>query len=202
MTDVANPGCRISILLAAIAVSLAPAAAQTVENSDSGESTENVAEPDDGTLVIDIKAVQNESDSDPILAERCEEIADAARIANEIVVCRDLGETTDGSWNQEDFIRRYAEATQGPKTPDVDGSGLPFGMTPIVEIRGCFIPPCPGEPALLIDVTALPKAPPGSDADRIARGLPPLGEEGDSGRITTEDELGLPPAPQFSADED
>ena len=73
-------------MLAAIAVWLAPATAQTVENSESGESTENVAEPDDGTLVIDIKAVQDESDSDPILAERCEEIADAARIANEIVV--------------------------------------------------------------------------------------------------------------------
>lgn len=202
MNHVATPGPRIGILLAAIAVWLAPATAQTVENSESGESTENVAEPDDGTLVIDIKAVQDESDSDPILAERCEEIADAARIANEIVVCRDLGETTDGSWNQEDFIRRYAEATQGPKTPDVDGSGLPFGMTPIVEIRGCFIPPCPGEPALLIDVTALPKAPPGSDADRISRGLPPLGEEGDGGRIANEDELGLPPAPQFSADDD
>ncbi len=202
MGKVAKPSCRIGISLAIIAAPLAPATAQTVENTETGESAENVAGPDEGTLVIDIKAVQDEVDRDPVLAERCEEIADAARIANEIIVCRDLGETTDGSWNQEDFIRRYAEATQGPKTPDVDGSGLPPGMTPIVEIRGCFIPPCPGEPALLIDVTALPKAPPGSDADRIARGLPPLGPSGDGGREISEEELGLPPRPtELAADE-
>ena len=50
----------------------------------------------------------------------------------------------------------------------------------------------------MIDVEALPHAPPGSDADRIARGLPPLGEEGDLGRgpdaAITEEELGLPPS--------
>ena len=54
-------------------------------------------------------------------------------------------------------------------------------------IRG-FLPgllKCPQPPPLIIDVTALPQAPAGSDADRIARGLPPIGNDtGD--RIPTE----------------
>jgi hypothetical protein len=53
-------------------------------------------------------------------------------------------------------------------------------------------------PALIIDVEALPQAPAGSDADRIARGLPPLGQE----ELSEEEirkrrkALGLPP-PKF-----
>lgn len=153
--------------------------------------------PEDGRLVIDLTQNPPLSEEDQLAIDQCEDEADAARIAGEIVVCRQLGETSDGSYNHEDFIRRYAEATQGPKTPDVDGTGLPGGMAPLVTIRGCFIPPCPPPPALIIDVEALPDAPPGSDADRIARGLPPLGEEGDEGRNEpsrpiSEEELGLP----------
>ncbi|MBS0481904.1 MAG: hypothetical protein JSR96_07055 [Proteobacteria bacterium] len=36
--------------------------------------------------------------------------------------------------------------------------------------RGCFVPPCPPPPIYYIDVKALPEAPAGSDADKIARG--------------------------------
>ena len=154
---------------------------------------------DDGRVVIDLTLPTPDAPFDVVSAEQCDEEADAARIAGEIVVCRALGETSDGAYNHEDFIRRYGEATQGPKTPDVDGTGLPNGMVPLVTIRGCFIPPCPPPPALIIDVEALPDAPAGSDADRIARGLPPLGEDGDGGRgpadPISEEELGLPPVP-------
>ena len=146
----------------------------------------------DGRLVIDILADPVPTPGDPIADERCEDEADAGRIAGEIVVCRSLGETTDGAYDHEEFTRRYAAATQGVNAPDVDGTGLPFGMAPIVTIRGCFIPPCPKDPALLIDVEALPDAPAGSDADRIARGLPPLGNE-ESDRAISQAELGLPP---------
>jgi hypothetical protein len=38
--------------------------------------------------------------------------------------------------------------------------------------------------AITVDFAALPKAPAGSDADRMARGLPPIGEE----RELTEEE--------------
>ena len=196
MGHVLKPRGLAALTLALIGALATPALAQSDDNAGEAAAT------DDGTLVIDIKAATEERELDPLLEQRCAEIADAARVANEILVCRELGETTDGSYNHADFIRRYAEATQGPKTPDVDGTGLPLGMTPLVTVRGCFIPPCPGEPALLIDVTALPKAPPGSDADRIARGLPPLGPDGDDGRGTGEDELGLPPPPDFAASEE
>ena len=40
----------------------------------------------------------------------------------------------------------------------------------VVVARGCFIPPCPPPPMIFIDVKALPEAPPGSDADLIAKG--------------------------------
>lgn len=51
----------------------------------------------------------------------------------------------------------------------------------VVVARGCFIPPCPPPPVYYIDVAALPEAPPGSDADRIARGLAPRGSRYDEG---------------------
>jgi len=73
-------------------------------------------------------------------------------------------------------------------TPDVAGEGITGPkalMGAGVTITGCIIPPCPPPPALIIDIEALPEAPAGSDADRIARGLPPIGNDtGD--RIPTE----------------
>ena len=56
-----------------------------------------------------------------------------------------------------------------PRGPDVAGPGIFHGPG-----TGSFGGPPP--PALIVDVTALPAAPPGSDADRIARGLAPKGE--------------------------
>ncbi len=202
MAGALKPCLRKALPLTLIGASFAPAFAQTDPDSGDHQQSSEVPTPDDGTLVIDLKAEAEGRERDPVLEERCEEFSDAAQVANEIVVCRDLGETTDGSWNQQDFIRRYAEATQGPKPVNVDGTGLYLGLPPIVEIKGCFIPPCPPPPALIIDVTALPEAPPGSDADRIARGLPPLGPSGDGGRDISEEELGLPPRPaELAADE-
>jgi len=42
-----------------------------------------------------------------------------------------------------------------------------------VVARGCFIPPCPPPPTYYFDIEALPEAPPGSDADKIAKGEMP-----------------------------
>ncbi len=181
------------------AAGLAQESAPDSAGDGASDGAEENIQPNEGRLVIDFTDTRGGPDSDPLLEQQCDEEADAARIRGEIVVCRSLGEQTDGAWNQEDWERRYAEATQGPKTPDVDGTGLPNGMAPLVTIRGCFIPPCPPPPALIIDVAALPPPPAGSDADRIARGLPPLGEDGDGGRgpigRVDEEELGLPPVP-------
>ena len=117
---------------------------------------------------IDLTVTVPKNESDQLLAEDCEEEADAGRIAGEIVVCRQLGEASDGSWNKEEWQREYAERTQGGRTPDTfgianHGNAIGFGSVP--------------PPALMIDVEALPEAPEGSDADRIARGLPALGRD-------------------------
>ena len=69
-----------------------------------------------------------------------------------------------------------------PSTSDLDptGAGARGGpprapeMAPVypgpVVARGCFIAPCPAPMPVLIDLHAIPEAPPGSDADLIARG--------------------------------
>ena len=62
----------------------------------------------------------------------------------------------------------------GPRAPDL-GTVYP-GM---VVARGCFIPPCPPPMPVLIDLKALPDAPPGSDAERVGQGLAPRGRDGD-----------------------
>ncbi|MBX9884632.1 MAG: hypothetical protein K2X68_06635 [Novosphingobium sp.] len=52
-----------------------------------------------------------------------------------------------------------------PRAPNV--FGIKHGGT---SITGCFLPPCPPPVMPDIDFTALPEAPPDSDADKIARG--------------------------------
>lgn len=143
-------------------------------------------------VIIDLTVTVPRNESDRVVEERCEEEADAAQITNGIVVCRRLGEATDGSWNREEWEREYAQRTQGQQP--VNTFGIPNHGNPI---GFGSVPP----PALIIDVEALPQAPEGSDADRIARGLPPLGEDPEP---TAEEiaerrrELGLdaPPIPE------
>jgi hypothetical protein len=108
-------------------------------------------------------------------AKECVDRADAGAISGEIVVCREVGD--DGSnalsSSRAEAQKRYAQETAfkgAPPPPNVfgipdNGKGIGFGGVP--------------PPAVFIDVEALPTAPAGSDADRIARGLPPLNEEGD-----------------------
>jgi hypothetical protein len=75
----------------------------------------------------------------------------------------------------------YASRTMNegdPRPPDVSGPGIFHGPPTIGGL--CFpgLQKCPPPPAIEVDFSQLPEAPPGSDADRIARGLPPLGEDG------------------------
>lgn len=111
--------------------------------------------------------------------QECRDDADAGTISGEIVVCREVGSDGTGlTGNREETQKRYAQETMlkgAPRTPEAfgipdNGKGIGFGKAP--------------PPALIIDVAALPKAPPGSDADRIARGLAPL----DENRELTEEE--------------
>ena len=68
-----------------------------------------------------------------------------------------------------------------PRAPDLEH----HYPGPVVA-TGCFIPPCPPPMPVLIDLKAIPEAPPGSDADRVAHGLAPRGD-------------GAPPRPPVSA---
>ncbi|AWW73074.1 hypothetical protein CD351_01390 [Erythrobacter sp. KY5] len=133
----------------------------------------------------------------------CEEEVDASEISGEIIVCRQRGDDPENwfSGSAQAWADRYARESayiNDPQAPDVDNTHHPFvgsGLT--ILLTGCFIPPCPGPHPLMIDVEALPPPPEGSDADRIARGLDPIGEDGEpsqEARELLERELGLPPS--------
>lgn len=112
--------------------------------------------------------------------QECRDDADAGTISGEIVVCREVVQDgkTPLTGDRAATQKRYAEETAlkgAPRAPEAfgipdNGKGIGFGNPPPA--------------AIFIDVAALPKAPAGSDADRIARGLAPLGEE----RELTEEE--------------
>ncbi len=132
----------------------------------------------------------------------CEEQRERGVVAGEIVVCRALEADTSQlySGSREAWLKDYAERTQNVGTiapPDVAGPGIFRGPATVSGL--CFIGPCPDEPALIIDVEAIPPPPEGSDAERVAQGLVPL--EGDDAPLSDEDrsrveaELGLPETP-------
>lgn len=101
---------------------------------------------------------------------------DTPEARDEIVVCRRKRGQKVEMWSKEDWEDRYAAKTAfrgAPRTPDL-GPAYPG----VVVARGCFIPPCPKPPAYIIDFSQLPETPPGSDADRVGRGLAPRGNEG------------------------
>ena len=111
--------------------------------------------------------------------QQCRDETDAGRLSGEIVVCGGLGNDTSAlTADRERTQKRYAQETMlkgAPRAPEAfgipdNGKGIGFGGPP--------------PPAYMIDFDVLPAAPAGSDADRIARGLPPLGED----RELTEEE--------------
>lgn len=122
-----------------------------------------------------ILAIAPEDGSDELGEEFCERLFDEAVISGDIVVCRNRpDQSSDGVWDREDWERRYAARTPGDQPVDVAGGGIFRGPASVGGL--CLLNPCPDEPAYMIDFSVLPEAPPGSDADRIARGLPPLGQ--------------------------
>ncbi|WP_435200125.1 hypothetical protein [Qipengyuania sp. 902] len=140
---------------------------------------------------IDLLAAAREAD-EPL--EDCSEEQEAALLSGEIIVCRRRSDLDEYGYDKERAERRYARETMNkgnPSAPDV------FGIPDqgVVAARGCFIPPCPPPPAYIIDFESLPDAPPGSDADRIARGLPPLGRDvatPEAAARARAEQLGLP----------
>ncbi|MBB3774959.1 hypothetical protein FHS52_000902 [Erythromicrobium ramosum] len=112
--------------------------------------------------------------------QECRDDADAGTISGEIVVCRETGNNGESplTGDRSATQKRYAQETMlkgAPRAPEAfgipdNGKGIGFGKPPPV--------------AITVDFDALPTAPAGSDADRMARGLPALGED----RELTEEE--------------
>lgn len=143
-----------------------------------------------------------EAANEAVLKE-CEDQREAGVVAGEIVVCRELAVPTDQlySGSREAWLKAYAERTQGANTipaPDVAGAGIFRGPPTISGL--CVIPPCPKPPALMIDVEGIETPPAGSDAERVAQGLPPVDDDmaplDEETRRRVEADLGLPEAPR------
>lgn len=139
--------------------------------------------------------------------EECTEEQLAATISGEIVVCR--RRVDDGKHrysSDEEAANRYARETMdkgAPRAPNPCGPNCGIFTGP-PTVGGLCIPglqKCPPPPAYMIDFSTLPEPPPGSDADRISRGLPPLGREVAPPNAPQPDaaELGLPPVAQPDA---
>ena len=88
-----------------------------------------------------------------------------AATADEIVVCAPADPDADRYPGRESLESVQSTNDGLPRAPD-----LAPKYPGVVVARGCFIPPCPPPPMVFIDVKALPEAPPGSDADLIAKG--------------------------------
>ena len=85
---------------------------------------------------------------------------------NEIIVCRQL-ENPTGQYVPSDIDSGVPDDGGVPRAP-TNITMMPQGG--MVVMRGCFIPPCPPPPALIIDLKSIPEAPAGSDADKISKG--------------------------------
>jgi hypothetical protein len=121
---------------------------------------------------INLLVTKPRGEVNPGQTQECEDRADAGTISGEIVVCRQIGEDPANLYSSpEEARKRYAEATANKNAPPPPNT---LGIPDLVHKFGFGGAP---PPALMIDVGALPQAPAGSDADRIARGLPPLGQE-------------------------
>ncbi len=131
------------------------------------------------TTTIDILASSGSQYGPEPPMEDCSAEQEAAILSGEIIVCRRKQDQSKyRTVPNKEAQARYARETQYAGDllpPDVAGPGIFRGPATVGGL--CLIPPCPREAALIIDIEALPEAPPGSDADRIARGLPPLGND-------------------------
>lgn len=86
----------------------------------------------------------------------------------EILVCAPLEEQSQFRVPSSSDKGDNSKLTWEGDAPDLE----PKYPGPVVA-RGCFIPPCPPPPVYYIDIEALPEPPPGSDADKIAKGEMP-----------------------------
>ncbi len=190
--------CAAALLLAAYAPPPPLPAAQERVPIDIGPLDPPGGDPQ----VIDILVSPPASEAaTQAIYKECADQRERGVVAGEIVVCRALEVDTSQlySGSREAWLKDYAARTRNVGTiapPDVAGPGIFRGPATVSGL--CFIPPCPAEAALIIDVEAIPLPPAGSDAERVANGLAPLNDDNaplsDADRQRLAAELGLPVA--------
>ncbi len=171
LTMIAVLGCSI-----ALQAQEGPADSASSAQANEGSTASRTTQREDGSEEIDIRLSTDELIGPPPPVENCTEEQEAAIISGEIIVCRRVQDQRRfRTLDPEGALARFAEETafrDDPRTPDFisdcHDQGWPAGCVRIGKVP---------EPALIIDVGALPQAPAGSDADRISRGLPPLGQD-------------------------
>lgn len=160
--------------------------------ASAGAQTVSSAQDSSAPVAIDIRVDTTPEDSQ---YEDCSpQQQDAAAISGEIVVCRRTTGSEHRLYSKEELQDRYARETMNQglvAAPDVAGDGIFRGPATVSGL--CFVPPCPKPPAYIIDFEDLPEPPAGSDADRIARGLPPLGSEKQTPPADADDAAVSPP---------
>lgn len=188
--------CRVAWVAMPAIFAAQPAAGQeqppAESPADAGGAVESLgvfrAEPPaEIDILADPLAGISTDEATPAQIEECRRQQEAAMLREEIVVCGTPDDQSEyRTVSRKDAQARYARETntQGAfgapdYAPDVAGPGIFRGKPTIGGI--CMPLSCPRAMPRMIDLTALPEAPPGSDADRIARGLPPVGDDnGDS----------------------
>ncbi len=161
---------RFAPPIVALAVACAPAA--YAQDSAQNNDTDMI-----GPVLEEAEKAYRVPEPEPERPSDC-----ATPIGNEIVVCAPI----EGDPDRYRVTSRLDEGDDSHlewtgQAPDVSGPGIFKGPATVGGL--CIIPPCPKDPVYYFDIEALPEAPPGSDADRIARGLAPRGSRYDGGSV-------------------
>ncbi|GAB5348879.1 hypothetical protein [Alteriqipengyuania sp. 357] len=154
-------------LLAAVPAAAQPSAARDAGKESDAASPDEVAEQ----LIQRAKETYSVAEPPPERPADCVEVDDGSII----VVCAPI----EGDPARFRGKSRLDEGDDSHLSwdggaPDVSGPGI-FRGAPTATFGA------PPPPAYLIDFSELPDAPPGSDADRISRGLAPRGSQYDGG---------------------
>jgi hypothetical protein len=175
-------GFRVALTALALGGALAPLAAQNAGGPPPPPSaTPPAAAPapaPNPQPPINLMVTRPRNEVNQAQLQECRKDNDAGTISGEIVVCAETGTDTSAlTGTRAESQKRYAQETANkgkPLTPDFikdcKDQGNPFGCVSF----GKGVPP-----AYIVDFATLPTAPAGSDADRISRGLPPLGQDGE-----------------------
>jgi len=165
---------RSLIFVAPLAITV-PATAQSPSETQEPSPAE-VAEQ----LIARSKEVMSLDAPPPVRPADCTEAETAEDGGTIIVVCAPVEDDPESFRGRSRLDRGDDSHLSWDGTaPYVGGKGIFTGPATVSGL--CVVPPCPPPPVYYIDVGALPEAPPGSDADRIARGLAPRGSSYDGG---------------------